>query len=650
MSNCPLQTLILKCIHKNATGCQLPCSHSCCFCVRSHPCAVPDTSRDSLSRESPPHPRYCSNCKEYWASQINRPSSASPKPVSGSCVQQPQPHSHCALPLSLHWTASPYNYPQSQNRQLSRDICVPDYPGNGQRQSAVITEPSQRFTNQPSLQRNQGHPNQDEFHQQVSWIPRHAASNSYTFGQAASNPLISHHRAYMPVNHTGMAGRHEYASPGTTIPTNLQASIASEPPPYTFFSNQQSQGQTHDQPGPNSFWEPGINHFLGTNLQAQSRETNLNYGYFPTEHQQIYYSTSPPTEPVTRPFATVESRQQGNPEQNGEARADIQNQGPFNQTSLNHAEPFMVSDSNLPQPEGQRLFSRLSGSSTMTNSDNPLHSFTFQNLPVDSHNTQFNNRGSVDNEALNGSHTPRNTTFPYTTGSPPIESQADLFNHNSRRSLFLGAVSTSGSPPGNGSLNANITAAGRRRPRRTNESGMSQSGPMLRGDQRQLHRHTHHSASGINIGVPGVAPATRDQGYVNAHLARLLYAGNLVRYPNDPDSFFFGTEAGRRRRFLESLNNNNSEPTTPTKGLDNQDDGRPEPKETEDLTVNLECKACMSQLIDTVVLPCGHAVLCRWCADQHMPSSRVDKTKPRGSATCPMCRKPVKQKIRIYLS
>ncbi|EEH06192.1 C3HC4 zinc finger domain-containing protein [Histoplasma capsulatum G186AR] len=492
-----------------------------------------------------------------------------------------KPHSHCALPLNLHWTASPYNYPQSQNRQLSRDICVPDYPGNGQRQPAVITEPSQPFTNQSSLQRNQGHPNQDEFHQQVSWTPRHAASNSYTFGQAASNPLISHHRAYMPVNHTGMAGRHEYASPGTTIPTNLQASIASEPPPYTFFSNQQSQGQTHDQPGPTSFWEPGINHFLGT---------------------------------------------------------------------LNHAEPFMVSDSNLPQPEGQRLFSRLSGSSTMTNSDNPLHSFTFQNLPVDSHNTQFNNRGSVDNEALNGSHMPRNTTFPYTTGSPPIESQADLFNHNSRRSLFLGAVSTSGSPPGNGSLNANITAAGRRRPRRTNESGMSQSGPMLRGDQRQLHRHTHHSASGINIGVPGVAPSTRDQGYVNAHLARLLYAGNLVRYPNDPDSFFFGTEAGRRRRFLESLNNNNSEPATPTKGLDNQDDGRPEPKETEDLTVNLECKACMSQLIDTVVLPCGHAVLCRWCADQHMPSSRVDKTKPRGSATCPMCRKPVKQKIRIYLS
>lgn len=73
------------------------------------------------------------------------------------------------------------------------------------------------------------------------------------------------------------------------------------------------------------------NKFLA-NLQAQSRETNLNYGYFPTEHQQIYYSASPPTERVTRPFATVESRQQGNPEQNGEARADIQNQGPFNQT------------------------------------------------------------------------------------------------------------------------------------------------------------------------------------------------------------------------------------------------------------------------------------------------------------------------------
>lgn len=46
------------------------------------------------------------------------------------------------------------------------------------------------------------------------------------------------------------------------------------------------------------------------------------------------------------------------------------------------------------------------------------------------------------------------------------------------------------------------------------------------------------------------------------------------------------------------------------KGLDDTTDGRPEPKEDKDLTVNLECKICMSQLVDTVTIPCGHAILC----------------------------------------
>ncbi|EAW12800.1 C3HC4 finger protein [Aspergillus clavatus NRRL 1] len=90
-------------------------------------------------------------------------------------------------------------------------------------------------------------------------------------------------------------------------------------------------------------------------------------------------------------------------------------------------------------------------------------------------------------------------------------------------------------------------------------------------------------------------------------------------------------------------------PETP-RGLDDAKDGRPEPKEDDELTVNLECKICMSQLVDTVMLPCGHAILCRWCAEQHMPSSRVDRTWIKGQPVCPMCRAAVKSKIRIYLS
>lgn len=85
-------------------------------------------------------------------------------------------------------------------------------------------------------------------------------------------------------------------------------------------------------------------------------------------------------------------------------------------------------------------------------------------------------------------------------------------------------------------------------------------------------------------------------------------------------------------------------PSSPPKGLDNQNDGRPEPKETEELTVNLECRICMSQVVDTVLLPCGHAILCRWCAEQHM-SNRADRPYHKTRATCPMCRTPVKQKV-----
>ncbi|KAF7118772.1 hypothetical protein CNMCM5793_008397 [Aspergillus hiratsukae] len=89
-------------------------------------------------------------------------------------------------------------------------------------------------------------------------------------------------------------------------------------------------------------------------------------------------------------------------------------------------------------------------------------------------------------------------------------------------------------------------------------------------------------------------------------------------------------------------------PPTP-KGLDDKTDGRPEPKEDNELTLNLECKICMSQLVDTVIIPCGHAILCRWCAEQHMPTSRLDQTQVKGRPLCPMCRGVVKSKVAYAL-
>ncbi|EGE79822.2 C3HC4 zinc finger domain-containing protein [Blastomyces dermatitidis ATCC 18188] len=658
MSNCPPDPLLPKCMHKNASGCQLPCPHFCCLCagVRffppSHPCPPPYPSRDGVSSESQRYPRYCLNCKEYWASQAGCSSSAVPVPVSGACMQPHQPHPHCGLPVDHHRTAPLYNYQPPQNLQLNRDIGVSDHSSNSQSSTAAaVTAPSQRFPTHSSLQQSQNrHPHRDEFHQQTSWIPRHVASNSSTFGQAIPNPSISHHRVYMPVNQAGMAGRQAYTSPGAAMPANLQASVASESASYSLFSNQQSQGQTPDQVAPNSFWEPNGNYYVnGPDVQNPSRDMSLSYNYAPAEPSPIYYSTSLPSDPVTRPFATVESRQQGNLEQNNDTQVNSQNQGLYNPISLNHDGPVWGSDLSLFPSARPHLFPRVSNSSTLPNNDNPLNSLSFQYLPDDYHNAQVNSRGSTNIECLNGNgpvpilpH--NNTASSYPVGPFPTENQANASN-SSRRHPLQGTFTNPRSPPSVGSANPNTTTTSRRRPRRTNNSGMPQPGSMPR--ERQPHRHNHHP---ISIGIPGSAPTARDQSYVNGQLARLLYAGALVRYPNDTDGFLSADERERRRRILESLRGNNREPSPPVKGLDSAEDGRPEPKETEELTINLECKACMSQLIDTVVLPCGHAVLCRWCADQHMPSSRMDKTKPRSAATCPVCRQNVRQKIRIYLS
>ena len=101
------------------------------------------------------------------------------------------------------------------------------------------------------------------------------------------------------------------------------------------------------------------------------------------------------------------------------------------------------------------------------------------------------------------------------------------------------------------------------------------------------------------------------------------------------------------------------------RGLD-RDDGRPEPKEDAEMMVNMECKICFSQLASVAVLPCGepfkppivdsslmvitgHCVMCKWCADQTIPSHKADRTRPAGVVNCPVCRKRVKQRVCLFL-
>ncbi|KAJ4298274.1 hypothetical protein N0V90_006174 [Kalmusia sp. IMI 367209] len=74
--------------------------------------------------------------------------------------------------------------------------------------------------------------------------------------------------------------------------------------------------------------------------------------------------------------------------------------------------------------------------------------------------------------------------------------------------------------------------------------------------------------------------------------------------------------------------------------------GRPEPLTDEQMTKKLDCQICYSQIADIAVLPCGHMVMCQWCADIAVPVRHSHI--PVRPSKCPMCRKMVKQRFKIH--
>lgn len=97
----------------------------------------------------------------------------------------------------------------------------------------------------------------------------------------------------------------------------------------------------------------------------------------------------------------------------------------------------------------------------------------------------------------------------------------------------------------------------------------------------------------------------------------------------------------------EEEENGNSHEEEP-RGLDAKDSGRPEEALSEEaMTVLLDCRICYSQKAEICTLPCGHLTMCRWCSDQHSPTLAHDRTRPRRAANCPVCRKAIRQKVRV---
>ncbi|KAJ9196045.1 hypothetical protein DTO021D3_3445 [Paecilomyces variotii] len=232
---------------------------------------------------------------------------------------------------------------------------------------------------------------------------------------------------------------------------------------------------------------------------------------------------------------------------------------------------------------------------------------------------------------------------------PEISSSvAQQRGHESQSSDGNITIGSGANPPQN--LNS------RRRARRPDDPGFQHS---RRPSPPQYEGIATQPTNAQFAEMPGPVPVPAAGTYVSypaltAHqhalITRQIQMNSVLRAmrPEDVEALRMYEEGIARGRRFHTAHTAAEEP--PSKGLDNQNDGRPEPKEAEEMNVSLECKVCLSQLVDTVLIPCGHAVLCRWCANQHMPSSRADHTRPKKPAACPMCRKPVKQKFRIYLS
>ncbi|RAH81841.1 hypothetical protein BO86DRAFT_389331 [Aspergillus japonicus CBS 114.51] len=158
--------------------------------------------------------------------------------------------------------------------------------------------------------------------------------------------------------------------------------------------------------------------------------------------------------------------------------------------------------------------------------------------------------------------------------------------------------------------------------------------------------------TGVVNGTVTMHPPPNPQARLNdVRRSQLMHM--MQQPPNPADARAmqeYAHSLSRNQRLRQPQGVSTNPPLHPVKSLDNQNNGRPDPKESEELTVNLECKVCFTQLVDTVLLPCGHAVLCRWCADTHMPSCRNDPTRLEGNPSCPICRGPVRHKGRIYFS
>lgn len=80
----------------------------------------------------------------------------------------------------------------------------------------------------------------------------------------------------------------------------------------------------------------------------------------------------------------------------------------------------------------------------------------------------------------------------------------------------------------------------------------------------------------------------------------------------------------------------------PFLGLD--EPGRPAAIEDDEaFKIDNRCDVCLQQLATVATFPCGHMIMCVWCADSVVPRHPAARNVPRNpGAKCPQCRRKVK--------
>lgn len=83
-------------------------------------------------------------------------------------------------------------------------------------------------------------------------------------------------------------------------------------------------------------------------------------------------------------------------------------------------------------------------------------------------------------------------------------------------------------------------------------------------------------------------------------------------------------------------------------------ESRPPALPSEAMITNIACRICDEQRTDTLVLPCYHLSICRWCAQIMRDRSRQEMRAlhdqiPGQGWRCPLCRKAVIETRRVYI-